>query len=159
MQTFLPYESFYDSLNCLDPKRLGKQRVESFQIITTLYAAKANPDAAPKMAWYNHPAVKMWKDNVESLIIYYNLSLQLWEKRGYKNKILKYIDFSPIGVKSPHWLGYEKFHSSHRAALLQKYPAWYSRYDWKEKPNINYFWPTEHTKEIIRYHFNKRIKK
>jgi uncharacterized protein (DUF2132 family) len=32
MQTFMPYPSFRKSLDCLDNKRLGKQRVEAKQI-------------------------------------------------------------------------------------------------------------------------------
>ena len=36
MQTFLPYPNFADSLDCLDYRRLGKQRVEAFQIINAL---------------------------------------------------------------------------------------------------------------------------
>jgi len=33
MQTFLPYPDFLQSLQSLDNKRLGKQRVETFQIL------------------------------------------------------------------------------------------------------------------------------
>ena len=36
MQTFLPYSDFEQSLSCLDNKRLGKQRVESMQILNIL---------------------------------------------------------------------------------------------------------------------------
>ena len=159
MQTFLPYEDFYKSLDCLDSKRLGKQRVEAFQIIGIIKAAKNNPSAAKKMAWYNHPATQMWIDNLDSLILYYNISLQLWAQRGYKNEKLQPIDFSPISIQSPKWLGHPKFHASHRAALLYKYYFYYMRYDWKEQPREKYFWPTEHSKEILHYHFQKRVEK
>ena len=36
MQTFLPYRNFRKSLQSLDDKRLGKQRVETFQILNNL---------------------------------------------------------------------------------------------------------------------------
>lgn len=36
MQTFLPYPSIIKSLRCLDNKRLGKQRVETLQILRAL---------------------------------------------------------------------------------------------------------------------------
>ena len=36
MQTFLPYKSFKQSLQSLDYRRLGKQRVEAFQILNVL---------------------------------------------------------------------------------------------------------------------------
>ena len=49
MQTFLPYASFIKSAQCLDDKRLGKQRVECLQIL------KAIKDV--NYGWRNHPAV------------------------------------------------------------------------------------------------------
>ena len=36
MQTFLPYSDINESLRVLDDKRLGKQRVESLQIINAI---------------------------------------------------------------------------------------------------------------------------
>ena len=36
MQTFLPYTDFRKSLESLDNKRLGKQRVEAYQIISAI---------------------------------------------------------------------------------------------------------------------------
>ena len=36
MQTFLPYSDFIKSAKCLDYRRLGKQRVEAWQIYNTL---------------------------------------------------------------------------------------------------------------------------
>ncbi len=36
MQTFLPYSDFRKSLESLDNKRLGKQRVEAYQIISAI---------------------------------------------------------------------------------------------------------------------------
>jgi len=53
MQTFLPQISFKESAECLDNRRLGKQRVEAMQIMKALLL--------PEYGWKNHPAVKMWK--------------------------------------------------------------------------------------------------
>ena len=36
MQTFLPYDDFVLSLDCLDYRRLGKQRVESMQLLNAM---------------------------------------------------------------------------------------------------------------------------
>jgi hypothetical protein len=36
MQTFMPYSDFEKTARCLDNKRLGKQRVEAWQILNTL---------------------------------------------------------------------------------------------------------------------------
>ncbi len=40
MQTFVPFPSFWESANALDMKRLGKQRVETFQVIGGLTRSK-----------------------------------------------------------------------------------------------------------------------
>ena len=40
MQTFLPYPDIQKSLESLDNKRLGKQRVESYQIISAITGRK-----------------------------------------------------------------------------------------------------------------------
>ena len=55
MQTFLPYSCFKQTANCLDYRRLGKQRVEAFQILNIL------EDITPNSRWKTHPAVLMWK--------------------------------------------------------------------------------------------------
>ena len=53
MQTFLPYRSMSESVRCLDYRRLGKQRVEAFQILNAL--------AGKSKGWTSHPATKMWR--------------------------------------------------------------------------------------------------
>lgn len=40
MQTFLPYENFEESAWALDTRRLGKQRVETYQIMQALFGVK-----------------------------------------------------------------------------------------------------------------------
>jgi hypothetical protein len=52
MQTFLPYSSFEESARILDYRRLGKQRVEAWQILRSL-------DGITK-GWSNHPAVRRY---------------------------------------------------------------------------------------------------
>ena len=51
VQTFLPYPDFERSARTLDPKRLGKQRVETIQVVRAL--------TRPGYGWANHPAVLM----------------------------------------------------------------------------------------------------
>jgi hypothetical protein len=46
-------------------------------------------------------------------------------------------------VKLPPWYGMEIYHSSHRKVLLSKDFGWYSQFGWKEKPNYEYWWPTQ----------------
>lgn len=131
MQTFLPYESFEKSAECLDYKRLGKQRVEAFQILNAL--------AGLYKGWVNHPATKMWRGYENALCLYHNVMIDEWVKRGYKNS-MQHKPVSP-GVEMPWWLGDESIHSSHRSRLLTKDLEYYSQFEWKELPGQPYVWP------------------
>lgn len=131
MQTFLPYANFYETFECLDVKRLGKQRIESAQILNTLYGYSNG--------WKNHPAVKMWRGYEECLKLYYNINLEVWQNKGYKN-----IKLMPVEVGTviyPSWFGGE-IHSSHRQVLLHK-SNWYFQFGWTELPKYDYFWPVK----------------
>lgn len=62
MQTFLPYASFVESARVLDAKRLGKQRVETFQLLRA--------STIPGHGFRNHPAARMWAENLPALVSY-----------------------------------------------------------------------------------------
>ncbi len=62
MQTFLPYPDFARSAAVLDPARLGKQRVETLQILRALELFD--------YGWSNHPAVGMWRGHTPALVSY-----------------------------------------------------------------------------------------
>ena len=62
MQTFLPFPDFVPSARALDQKRLGKQRVETIQVLRGLIQ--------PGYGWRHHPAVKMWTGYEEALVRY-----------------------------------------------------------------------------------------
>lgn len=133
MQTFLPYANIYKSLDCLDYRRLGKQRIEAMVILRNI---TGQPNA-----WRNHPAVKMWSGYPEALKLYMNMSIKLWIKRGYKNTMqYEKPDFSKK-IKFPPWFGNKNFHRAHRKALLFKDENYYRYYFKREKPEINYIWP------------------
>lgn len=133
MQTFLPYECFLESLQCLDYRRLGKQRVEAMQILRILRGtSKSN-------AWINHPAVLMWEGYEEALTSYMNFCIDEWVWRGYKNSMQHGIILGPILY--PPWLGDPDFHASHRSNLLRKDYDFYSKYNWTESLDLPYVWP------------------
>jgi len=133
MQTFLPYPNLKKSLKVLDSRRLGKQRVEAFQILNILL------NRTKSKAWKNHPAVKMWKGHTNALKLYFNKSIKLWISKGYKNNMkLETIEGKII---FPKWFGNKRFHASHRSNLLRKDKNYYSIYDWKESNNLPYIWP------------------
>ena len=71
--------SFQKSAQCLDYKRLGKQRVEAKQILNAL-----EPDY-DKKGWKTHPATMRWKGYEDCLKYYANCMITEWKKRGYNN--------------------------------------------------------------------------
>jgi hypothetical protein len=131
MQTFLPYPSFEQSMRVLDKRRLGKQRVEAYQILRTL--------SGISVGWRNHPAVRMWAGYEAALSLYLRTAIQEWIHRGCRNNMI--IPSNPDKYILPHWFGSEQFHSAHRSNLLRKDLAWYSQFNWIESPDIPYFWP------------------
>lgn len=139
MQTFLPYKSFEESAACLDYKRLGKQRVEAYQILRCITAPHLHK------GWGNHPAVRMWRRYEGALRLYGYTMCMEWVKRGYKDGLMHTFDPNIVKVSMPEWLGYEPFHLSHRKALLEKDYDFYRRYDWQIVPEIDYFWPSKST--------------
>lgn len=135
MQTFLPYPSFIESARVLDNKRLGKQRVEALQILSTLkYGSR----------WRNHPAVRMWNGYDQSLVSYGMAICLEWKSRGFQdsclNKILEYQSFNQ-SEEMPFWLGYEKFHLSHQSNLIRKNATHYRPFFSGVADNLEYWWP------------------
>jgi hypothetical protein len=141
MQTFLPYESYQKSAKVLDRQRLGKQRVETLQILNAL--------TDPNYGWQNHPAVNMWRSYEFELVVYGIAICKEWISRGYKDtcleKIAKFADQNPnISIEVPDWLGNEDLHQSHRSNLLRKDPNFYANLFEESLPdNLEYFWPTK----------------
>lgn len=154
MQIFLPYSDFGKSLSSLDNKRLGKQRVEAYQIISAI-TGRPRKDGKPYKGWVNHPCTIMWKDYVDALKIYYNWSIDIWISRGFKNTM---VYEEVIGdVKLPDWIGFEPFHESHRSNLLRKDFEYYSKHGWVEDPRDPYIWLDEN--KMWYQHFVEEKKK
>jgi hypothetical protein len=135
MQTFLPYASFTVSAAALDNKRLGKQRVETYQIQRVL--------AGLTKGWKRHPAVLMWENHVPALNAYGRAICEQWIARGFEDSLLpKFQDDRPITM--PWWLGVEEFHLSHQSNLVRKDADHYSRIFPGIGPDTPYYWPTHH---------------
>ena len=124
MQTFLPYEDFTKSAQSLDYRRLGKQRVETLQLLAALFGEK--------QGWRNHPAAKMWEGSEYWLVVYGLQICSEWTDRGYKDTCAEKIDsyrqkaLQQGKTQYPSWLGDEAFHRSHRANLVRKNYEYYS---------------------------------
>ncbi|MBN2093777.1 MAG: cytoplasmic protein [Candidatus Zambryskibacteria bacterium] len=166
MQTFLPYSSFSRSAKTLDNRRLGKQRVEAYQILKVnlqgpeiafrektvngqkhyelLWFQPLNSGSGvKKTAWYNHPATKMWRGYEKALIEYGVVICDEWIKRGFVDNLKKKLLAFKIHKKNelPSWLGKVKFHRSHQSNLLRKEPKHYSKFKWRVSNDLNYHWP------------------
>ena len=136
MQTFLPHSDFAKAMSCLDDSRLGNQVYR--EGITIL-----------RGGWSNHPASRMWSWHKPALALYllagvHELSSrgrQYWDRPWYA-EIKSCLPDDWSTVEMPAWLGDERLHSSHRAALLYKRPSWYNQFGWTEQPGLNYWWPS-----------------
>jgi len=113
MQTFITDSNPIICAKHLDNKRLGKQRVEAFQILNTIEKGGG---------WSNHPCVKMWIGHELSLKYYFNSMVDEWIWRGFKNTMVKYSNFD---IQMPWWFSLEPLQKSHRAALLRKNSNFY----------------------------------
>jgi hypothetical protein len=148
MQTFLPYADFAACAAVLDPRRLGKQRVEALQILRAVTVAG--------YGWRHHPAARMWRGYQEALGAYGLAVCQEWCRRGHADtcdaKIraeLAAVGIQPVRLQAelaaagalPAWLGDEAFHRSHRSSLLHKDPAWYGPVFTDVPPDLPYVWP------------------
>lgn len=133
MQTFLPYISFAKSARHLDVQRLGKQRVETLQLLQAIESRDG--------AWANHPCTKMWMQYSGALVRYGLTMCDEWISLGYRDSCRDQIlSFGLDTHQTPEWLT-EAFCATHRAALLYKDYEFYSKFGWKEEPAQNYFWP------------------
>jgi len=139
LQTFLPYPDFRESARVLDRQRLGKQRLEAYNLLTILRGT------AKGSGWRTHPATLMWAGHEEALADYGIAICREWIRRGYKDTMLE--RFKALRgtrrARKPSWFGDPAFHAAHRSNLLRKDPEWYSQFGWKEGPDLPYVWPKQ----------------
>ncbi len=89
VNTFIVSSDPKKCAKALDNKRLGKQRVEAYQIINLL---EHKDDT--KKGFSNHPATQMWKPYLAGLKYYYNCIVEEWIDRGFNNTMKLYDDVS-----------------------------------------------------------------
>jgi hypothetical protein len=147
VQTFLPYADFLASAKVLDQKRLGKQRVETVQVLRGL--------TTPGYGWRHHPAVKMWRGYEEGLVRYGLDVVAVWTETGRADttaatlitdwgggpEVRTQEALEKLG-ELPPWLGDEDVHRSHQSALLRKDPETYRPLFGPDVPDdLPYVWP------------------
>lgn len=137
----MPYANPTTTAQALDYRRLGKQRVETLQILNTLTGRSTG--------WQNHPAVKMWR-GYEIYLSEYGIAMcNEWVKRGYKDtctqkivEIRKELILGRAHVKiRPYWIEDERIHKSHQSNLVRKDPAYYLPIFGNIDPTLEYYWP------------------
>ncbi|WP_204044116.1 MSMEG_6728 family protein [Acrocarpospora phusangensis] len=149
MQTFLPYPDFDATARVLDPRRLGKQRVEALQVLRALTVSG--------YGWRHHPAPKMWAGYEEALVRYGLQICAAWcaldradtcsatMRRDLSSScaITRIRSQRALGESGdlPPWLGDPAFHLSHRSALLRKDPRFYRPLFGDEPDDLPYVWP------------------
>lgn len=136
MQTFLPYADFKKTAKILDRQRLGKQRVECLQILKCLLEKENR--------WKNHPAVRMWKNHEQCLILYGLEICKEWISRGYKDNCFEKISNFKEEKKEiifPSWIGNENFHKSHQSNLIRKNAEHYKKFFPNVQDDLEYIWP------------------
>ena len=145
MQTFLPYPEFARSAEVLDVPRLGKQRVETLQVLRALELGD--------YGWRSHPVVRMWRGRTPALVAYGLAVVRVWTRLGHADSTHELIaEFAPevepltqadLARRGllPSWLGDERLHRSHRSALVRKDPAFYRPVFGDVPDDLPYHWP------------------
>ncbi|GAA4390339.1 MSMEG_6728 family protein [Actinomadura sp. NPDC048032] len=149
MQTFLPYADFAATAGVLDRRRLGKQRVETVQVLRAL--------TVPGYGWRRHPAALMWTGYEEALVRYgleicgrwcglghgdtcaATLTAELADVRGVRGPRAQ--ERLAAAGELPPWLGDRAFHLSHRSALVRKDPGFYRPLFPGVPDDLPYVWP------------------
>jgi hypothetical protein len=176
MQTFLPYADYAQSAAVLDQKRLGKQRVETLQIMQVLLGerlitsdkfyrkdgriqriprdkAKWTREPLTSKGWRNHPAVTMWRGHELELLRYQEAICNEWTSRGYKDTCLEKTrelvapHLEKLSEGEPSWLGDDKFHLGHKSNLKRKNEEFYSTVWPKIASDLPYEWPANNPAE------------
>lgn len=133
----------------LDYRRLGKQRVETKQILMTLLGESKG--------WANHPAVKMWAGYEMTLALYGLQMCREWKKRGYNDSLEDYFlgEIHNLRVQKkipdglPEWFGDPDFHRSHQSNLLRKDGEYYGSHFPDVPDDLPYIWPTKASLDLL----------
>jgi hypothetical protein len=158
MQTFLPYAGFEQSARVLDVRRLGKQRVETIQVLRAL--------TVPGYGWRHHPAAAMWSGYEEALVRYGIDICHVWCASGRADTCATTLiadlaettgldavrtqeELADAG-ELPPWLGDEAFHRSHQSALVRKDAAHYRPFFPDVPSDLPYVWPESDRERRVR---------
>lgn len=156
MQTFVPEGDDLElGFSKLDRQRLGKQRVETFQILNVLRGIDKNGDYKVHKGWVNHPCTTMWRGHAYALAHYGYLCCVEWINRGYNDTMSwrfydamesmrcdNILESGTWNLQRPSWLTDDAVIVTHKSNLIRKDPEHYQPH-WPDIPdNLEYLWPT-----------------
>ena len=121
---WLPCPDFKSSANCLCESDLTTQ-------ITTIKEVLL-------FKWTKHPMSLMWRGHHFQLCNY-GLQCSQQNKNEFDWFVHQRESYCDTGL--PSWFGQALVHESHRGNLLRKNADYYSKFNWKEKPTSNFYWP------------------
>lgn len=139
MQTFAPEGTAIRlGFERLDRQRLGKQRVETYQLIRATLGLSRG--------WRNHPATLMWDGYLCALAHYGYVNCEVWRERGYVDNLQPVFEkVRDVGIQHgdhpepPRFL--DDIRDSHRSNLIKKDPNHY-KHIWPHIPDdLEYVWP------------------
>ena len=137
VNTFVVSSCLQECAQSLDYRRLGKQRVEAYQLWRALKGVTKG--------WVNHPAARAWEGHTCALAMYTNVMIQEWISRGYRNN-MKFLPHC-ARPRFPWWWGWEPVIMSHRASLNRKDPTYY-HWEVGEYALHGYVWPSKIPKAL-----------
>lgn len=138
VNTFVTSSNLVECARTLDYRRLGKQRVEAYQIWRIITGQSTG-------GWKNHPAVHAWQGHSCALAMYTNTMIREWIARGYNNTMVLLPHCST--PRFPWWWGWEPLLMSHRASLNRKMPEYY-HFNVGDYALHGYIWPSKVPKHL-----------
>jgi len=148
MQTFAPEgRNLRLGFMRLDYRRLGKQRVEAWQILNVLRGVDNEGNPKDHKGWVSHPATVMWGPYPGALAYYGVLCCEEWVRQGYNDSLLlrfyEILDsFEQDGQDCEPPIFLDWVAESHKSNLLRKDFHFYERF-WPDVPDdLPYLWPT-----------------
>lgn len=127
MQIFI-IGSIFETCQALDKRRLWKQILEARQIIDVLLGKS--------QAWKNHPIVKMYKDDLEWLLLYLAVFEEYWKGDLEAAEIIS----NGAEEIKPTFLYDDSYLENMKKRLYTKNKVHYSQWELLGESNINYYY-------------------
>jgi len=142
MITYLPHKDFKQALECLSLQHLTQTSKDAYYIILVIEAKNSRQFYHGIHAHSRHPSTLMWESHLDTLKLYYNMSLIiLTQKLKLKLEPPKLFQ-GILSISTPPWLGDTRLHQTHRNLLMNS-SRHYEQFGWTQKAYANgLYWPS-----------------